>query len=241
MINPNKTQCIFIGNRQLLAQIPSNTVIHFDGDNILPCHCVKNLGVYMDRHLVFDIHVNELNKKVMGILMYINRISASFEKRTRIIVVQSLVLSLINYCIRIWGTTNETVIHNVQKLQNFAAKVAVGGARKFDHVSPIIKELKWLKVKQKYIFDTNTNVYKVLHGAYPEWLFSYSTVHNVTGSITRQQNNLYVPRTSTDAGARSLAVRGPKLWNELPTCITDANSLHTFKLRLINFLLSEVE
>ncbi len=34
------------------------------------------------------------------------------------------------------GTTNATLFSTVQKLQNFAAKVAVGGARKYDHVSP---------------------------------------------------------------------------------------------------------
>ncbi len=33
------------------------------------------------------------------------------------------------------GTTDETLMSNVQKLQNFAAKVAVGGARKYGHVT----------------------------------------------------------------------------------------------------------
>ncbi len=79
--------------------------------------------------------------------MHVNRISLNFEKRTRTIVVQSLVLSIVNYCIRIWGTTKATLLNNVQKLQNFAAKVAVGGVRKYNHISSFIKELKCLKVK----------------------------------------------------------------------------------------------
>ncbi len=85
--------------------------------------------------MTFDLHVNEVNK-VVGTLMYIYRISLDFEKRTRTIVVQSLVLSIVNYCLRIWGTTNATLLNNVQKLQNFAAKVPVGGARQYDHISP---------------------------------------------------------------------------------------------------------
>ncbi len=44
----------------------------------------------------------------------------------QIIVVQLLDLSLINYCIRMWGTTNKTILNAAQKLQNFAAKVATG-------------------------------------------------------------------------------------------------------------------
>ncbi len=135
--------------------------------------------------MTFDVHVNELNKKVIGALMHISRISLNFEKRTRTIVVQSLVLSLANYCIRIWGTTDAKLLNNVQKLQNFVAKVAVGGARKYDHVSPIIKELRWLKIKEKHVFDTCTTMFKTMHRSYPEWLLSFKTVNEATGRITR--------------------------------------------------------
>ncbi len=58
-------------------------------------------------------------------------------------VVQSLVLSHMNYCLIIWGTTTSSLISKVQRLQNFSARVAAGGIKKFDHVSPAYKELKW--------------------------------------------------------------------------------------------------
>ncbi len=105
MIDPNKTKCIFIGNRQLLSRIPNNTTIKFAGNTINLSNHVKN---YIDRYMTFDVHINELNKKVMGTLMYINSLSDNFQKTTRVIIVSPLVLSIINYCIRIWGTTNET-------------------------------------------------------------------------------------------------------------------------------------
>ncbi len=88
----------------------------------------------------------------MGILMFINRISEDFDKLTRKILEQSLVLSVINYCIIIWGSFNKTHIHNVQKLQNFTAKIVIGGTRKYDHVTPLRKELKWLTITDKCIF-----------------------------------------------------------------------------------------
>ncbi len=58
----------------------------------------------------------------MGILLYISRIGDTLDKQTRQIVVLTLVLSLIEYCIRLWGTTSATVISSVQKLKNFAAR-----------------------------------------------------------------------------------------------------------------------
>ncbi len=80
----------------------------------------------------FDVHINEVNKKVMGTLIYVNRISEMLDKTARKICIESLVLNIINYCIKIWGTTSEKQKSKVQKLQSFAARVAVGGLRKFD-------------------------------------------------------------------------------------------------------------
>ena len=151
MFNSSKTQCIFIGNRQLLSHIPPNTTVNFNGNVIYPSKHVKNLGVYFDCYLLFDVHINELKKKVMGILMYISRIGDNLDKNSRIMVIQAIVLSLINYCIRIWGTTNDTLMSSVQKLQNFAVRIAIGGVKKYDHVSPFYKELQWLQIKQKHV------------------------------------------------------------------------------------------
>ncbi len=131
----------------------------------------------MDCYMTVDVHVSELNKKVVGTLMHIYRISLNFERRTRTIVVQSLVLSLVNYCIRIWDTTNAPLLNNVQKLQNFAAKVAMGGARKYDHGSPIVKELRWLKIMEKHVFYMCTAMFKTMHGSYPEWLLTFKTIN----------------------------------------------------------------
>ncbi len=62
----------FIGSPQLLAQIPPNTIINCDCDIITPSAHVKNLCVYFDRYMIFDIHISELNKKIMGMLLFIN-------------------------------------------------------------------------------------------------------------------------------------------------------------------------
>ncbi len=101
LLNPPKTQCIFIGNRQLLSRIPPDTYNNCDSVHIYPNTYVKNLGVYFDRNMLFYAHITEPNKKVMGILMFITRIGEDFDKSTRNIVVQSLVLSVLNCCINV--------------------------------------------------------------------------------------------------------------------------------------------
>ena len=96
----------------------------------------------MDNTLLFDKHINELCKKVTGTLLYINRMSERFDRESRTQIVQTLVLSMMNYCLKIWGTTTGAQMQKVQKLQNFAARVAVGGIRKYDHITPIMYNLQ---------------------------------------------------------------------------------------------------
>ncbi len=75
MINANKTQCIFIGSRQLCSRIPKDTVVNIDGITISPTTHIKNLGLYMNQYMPFEAHVHKISKKVMGMLIYTNRIS----------------------------------------------------------------------------------------------------------------------------------------------------------------------
>ncbi len=112
--------------------------------------------------MLFDVHINELNEKVMGILIYISRISYKLGKQNGIIIIEALVLSLKDHCIKIWGTTNDKYMSNVRKLQNFAATVDLEGIRKNDHISPVFRELQWLRTRQKYLLDVDVTVFKVL-------------------------------------------------------------------------------
>lgn len=64
---------------------------------------------------------------------------------TRITVVQTLALSIINYCSNIWGSTNKTQVPKAQPLCRKSGK-------------PQYKQIKWLKVKQKCQYDVNSYI-----------------------------------------------------------------------------------
>ena len=202
-------------------------------------HQVKNLGLYIDRFMTFSSHVDELCKKVSGVLIYLNRMKGCFDDETRVQVVQSLTLSIINYCVKIWGSTNNSVIEKAQKLQNFAARVAVVGVSKYDHITPTLKRLKWLKIKDKYNYEICVSVYKILNKAYPDWLYEFPTVRSVRDTSTRQDNNLYVNNYRTDYGARAMKIIGPILWNQLPNDVKQCQSTYGFKNKLMEHFLND--
>ncbi len=66
MINPNKTQMSFVGTRPFIRRIPSDTTINFDNVLITLSKHIKNLGIYMNCHLTFDVHIQEMHKKSDG-------------------------------------------------------------------------------------------------------------------------------------------------------------------------------
>ena len=101
LLNENKTQIIFFGSRQYISRIPENISLKFNNIMLKPTNQVKNLGVFMDSNMTFQVHIDELRKKVTGTLLYLNRICDNFEPECRVLVVQSLVLSILNYCLRV--------------------------------------------------------------------------------------------------------------------------------------------
>ena len=175
-------------------------------------------------------------KKSIGKLMYINRIKDNFDKQSRITVIHSLFLSNIYYGLKVWGTANATNIQHAQKVQNFAAKVALGGT-KFDHATPYINELKWLKINKMYQHELAVIVYNVINKRSPCWLFSLPKVRDTHTLNTRHKHDLYVPKAHTRTGKRSAVISGPKLWNSLPCHVKNAKCLSTFKRNLKTYLL----
>ncbi len=67
--------------------------------------------------------------------------------------------------------TNSMQIGRVQRVQNIAAKVALGGAAQHDHVTPYLKELGWLKIK--YYYELGIVLHNIINKGVSNCLFLY--------------------------------------------------------------------
>ncbi len=84
---------------------------------------------------------------------------------------------------------------------------------------------------------TYTTAFKILNRYHPLWFKTFSTVHDKTSGMNRQQNCLYVPKANTDTGARSLEILGPNMWNSLPKEVVSAVNVNLFRSKLKAYLL----
>ena len=113
------------------------------GKELLPVDSVKDLGVVFDGKLSFNDHIIKTASSCMAALRQISRVKHIFRKDILVTIINSLVFSKLYYCSSVWSNTSVSNIRKLQGVQNFAARI-VSGTRKFDHVSPALKDLRWI-------------------------------------------------------------------------------------------------
>ena len=122
---------------------------------------------------------------------------------------------------------------------NAAAKL-IHRRRRYDHVTPLLHDLHWLKSQERVDFKLVVTVYKCLNGLAPQYLvdsiqrFAESGRRQLRSSSTEA---LVVPYTRlVTAGNRAFSSFGGRLWNSLPHDVTAATTLSTFRSRLKTYL-----
>ena len=191
----------------------------------------------MDKNLTFEPHIDQLVAKSTGVLLALSHARHVLPRDTLARIVGALVLSSIRYCIALYGTHGTTQLHRVQKLVNFCARV-VSGRRKFDHISDVITDLRWLRAEQLVRYHTLCLLKRVLLTGQPtDVAAAFRVAEHDYG--TRQANQLRRPRAVTNSGTRRFAYRAPDLYNRLPADLRNVGSLGLFKRRLMDTLLSE--
>lgn len=109
---------------------------------------MKDLGVTFDKNLTFNEHIIKTVSSCMSASGQISRVKHAFRKEVLTTIINSLVFSKLYYCSTVWANTTQTNIKKLQGIQNFSARI-VCNIRKYDHVSPALRNLKWIPVKSQ--------------------------------------------------------------------------------------------
>ena len=97
----------------------------------------------------------------------------------------------------------------------------VTGTCRRDHVTPVLRQLHWLPVRQRVVFKIAGLVHQSLAGAAPAYLADDCHLLSDAGrrplrSRSNNMRKLVVPRTHNKLGNRSFSAAGPRLLNDLP-------------------------
>ena len=137
----------------------------------------------------------------------------------------------------LYGVSDD-LLRRLQSVQNSAARF-ITGARKYDHISPVLRDLHWLPLRQRIIFKIATLMNQCLNGLAPPYpATDYISISSMPGrrhlrSATSGQ--LYIPRTKTMTfRPRSFKVSGPTVWNDLPASLKNSSMSKNSFRKLLN-------
>ena len=232
-LNSSKTQVIVFGTRAMLRDLPTVS-IRVGNDVVSERREVKNLGVYMDRYLTFGDHIDHVVRKCTGTLIALVHLSHGIPVSMMKQIVVALVLSMIRYCISIYGTCGATQLHRIQKLINFCARV-ISRKSKYDHISQEVRRLGLMTAQQLVTYHQMCLIRRILVTGEPRELSLFSAADHE--HRTRYAHRLVTVRARTCAGERRIFNGGVRKYNDLPTEVRDAVSMGGFKRALERVLL----
>ena len=224
----------------MIQSLSDGIELSFIGKQIKPVTSGKGLGVIVDSHLTYDNHINATVSSCMSKLCQINRVKDSLDKGTLFLIISALVLSKLYYCLSVWSNTSATNVNKLQAVQNFACKI-VTKARKYDDVTPSMKELKWLPVKEHLLYQDTIMTCKYMNAMASHYLCSnFCKRTSIHGRPTSNSNLLQIPLYSTASGQRTFKYRALKIWSQLSSDQKELKIFKNFRLKLRSSLLENV-
>ncbi|KAI4873412.1 hypothetical protein NFI96_016658 [Prochilodus magdalenae] len=159
-LNPSKTELLFI---------PSTTGLHCDlaisfGNSLI----TLTLGVILDGQLSFSAYIANLTRSCRFLLYNIRPFLS--QEATQLLV-QSLVISRLDYCNSLLAGLPLRAIRPLQLVQNTAARL-IFNLPKFTHVTPLLRSLHWLPVVARIRSKTLMLAYKAKLGPAPPYLMA---------------------------------------------------------------------
>ena len=148
-------------------------------------------------------------------------------------------VSRLDYCNSALIDLSDEDLCQFQRVQNSAARL-VSGKRKRDHISPILKDLHWLPIKQRCRYKIAVLVYRHFDGSLPAYLSQSLTTYVPSRTLRSSAEKLLkLPKFNLKSiGERSFSFQAPKVWNSLPSSLRDSPTLPQFKRDLKTFLFS---
>ena len=176
---------------------------------------VKNPGVIFDSRLSSEHNIKSLCSRLNGTLSYLNRVKNTLDQKSRILLINPLIFSHLNYFSLIWGKCSEKLQYEVQKCINFAAKVSSNGKYlKRDHVTPLLRDFKWINYNSILRLNKASFMYKNLYVSADSNVkkINFNLQNKVSQRITRNGSDVYTYRLSKNSSeTKTVSVSGEKL------------------------------
>ena len=135
-----------------------------------PSETIKILGVTLDSQMNMQKDIVGTWRSVYMHIRKVNSIRRYLTKNATKLLINSTVLSRLDYCNSSYVGLPQTSTHKLQLAENAAARV-ISRTPRHQHITPILNELNWLPVTKKCQLKILVLTFKVLQGQAPTYIF----------------------------------------------------------------------
>jgi hypothetical protein len=193
---------------------------------------VKFLGIYVDQHITWKVHIEKIASKIAKNIGIISRVSYLIPANIRLTLYYSLIYPYLAYGNMIWASNYEHRLQRIKILQKRIIRLITGSPYN-THTNPLFKHLgilKLLQIRQKQTCEfMHRYSYNTLPNIYTNFFTSSSDFHSYN---TRNLSLFRSVFARTNSRKFSIRVAGPASWNELPKDLRDISNFNLFKKRV---------
>ena len=153
----------------------------------------------------------------------------SLTREALLTLLRALVITKVDYSSSTLAGVQGALLQRLQSVLNAAARL-VFSARRSEHITPLLRELHWLKVPERIQFCLCVLTHRCLHGTAPPYLSE--TLQSTTDVQGRRRlrsastSTLVVPPTRRATnGDRAFPAAASHAWNFLSTSVREIQSL----------------
>lgn len=189
---------------------------------------IKYLGIYLDNHLRWDVHVKNTHKKIRGLLHKFKVLRDILKIKETIIVYKSLVESILRYGIIGWGGVAKSILEPLQRIQNQIIKIIY--SKNIRYTTDILyNECKLFDIRQIYSSVLLLNQFKNKN----QMLFISHDYH----TRSNMNKNQIILKSKKTIGQRYFKYYCSKIYNILPSTLRNKKSYLLFKKSVNTWIL----
>ena len=205
---------------------------------------MRNFDLTLDCHLTINAHVSNIAQTCNFELHRLASICRLLTSTATATLVSAFALSRIDYCNSLLFGYTHDVTSNLQRIQNYAARVIVR-LPKSSNITTHLKSLHWLPVKVRSTYKIACLCYHCHSSTAPSYVADMlqkkplHTRNTCSSSYTMPLLNRPVHSKAT-LGDRSFSFASSTVWNSIPNDARCAPSTSSSKSRLKTYLFCSV-
>lgn len=237
-LNAEKTKFMLIKPGVSVEPMNTDFSLFIDNKQISRVPSFKYLGITLQENLKWDLHIDSICRKIMGISCVVKRLGGQINNTTKIALYYAMVNSHLTYVSPVWSTsaTNNNV-NRLQIVQNQAIRSIFYS--EYNHhcmsTTDIRKKYAILNVRQIMRLNEMLMYFKLKKNK-----FKCNFKINTDSAHRYSTRNVSLPRTSTfrtNLGKNSIFRSCTKNFNEMQLNNNNELSINAFKKKIKTELL----